>query len=152
LPQDRTDIIPVYADYAVTYILSTVKKLFLLYEHLAYDREASLVIRSMHEPLPMGEFSSSVCQRSFPSRFIPVRYVTFVTGDIGQTYIQIAQIRIPMFGKHNLKGINIQFTGKFLTDGTYNLIIDYQTGKSNQNTAEQLEVDIPVEMFRQVAV
>jgi hypothetical protein len=107
LPQDRTDIIPVYADYAVTYILSTVKKLFLLYEHLAYDREASLVIRSMHEPLPMGEFSSSVCQRSFPSRFIPVRYVTFVTGDIGQTYIQIAQIRIPMFGKHNLKGINI---------------------------------------------
>lgn len=57
-----------------------------------------------------------------------------------------------MFGKHNLKGINIQFTDKFLTDGTYNLIIGYRTGKSNQNTAEQLEVDIPVEMFRQVAV
>lgn len=79
-------------------------------------------------------------------------YVAFVTGYIGQTYIQIAQIETPMFGKHNLKGINIQFTDKFLTDGTYNLIIGYRTGKSNQNTAEQLEVDIPVEMFRQVAV
>lgn len=50
------------------------------------------------------------------------------------------------------KGINIQFTSKFLTDGTYYFIIGYQTGRSNKNTAEQLEVDIPVEMFHQVAV
>lgn len=35
-------------------------------------------------------------------------HVASVTGSISQTYMQIIQIGTPMFGKYNLKGVNIK--------------------------------------------
>lgn len=68
-----------------------------------------------------------------------------------QSYIQqVIQVGTPVFSKYRLKGFNIWFLGKLLTDDTDNLIIGDRMGKINHDAVEKQEVDIDVEVFYQV--
>ena len=77
-------------------------------------------------------------------------HLAFVTGGISHTYMLVIQVGTPVFHKYRLKGFNIWFLGKLLTDDTDNLIIGDRIGKINHDAVEKQEVDIGVEVFYQV--
>ena len=77
-------------------------------------------------------------------------HLAFVTGGISHTYMLVIQVGTPVFHKYRLKGFNIWFLGKLLTDDTDNLIIGDRMRKINHDAVEKQEVDIGVEVFYQV--
>lgn len=75
--------------------------------------------------------------------------MAFIAGGVSHTHILIFKIRFPTLSQNLLKRVNIKLVSKFLTDGTHYLIIGERMKRINLDTAEQLVVDITIEVLYQ---
>lgn len=76
-------------------------------------------------------------------------HMTFITCGIGHTHVKVLKIRLPVWGKDSLKGVNVKTGCNLIMDSTDYLVVRYRAGRGYHDATEQLIVYVSVKMFYQ---